>query len=205
MPIAALLRCLGLFSLSGAAIAGNNFCNSSQVTFNDNGVADVYPSAINVVGAPGNITTLTVTINSFSHSFPDDVGFVLVGPGGQALLLQSGAGDSAGVSEQTYTFDDAAAATLPDLAAWSGGTYKPTNFYLANDNYPAPGPLTTYSNPGPGGAGTATLASVFAGTSANGTWNLFAADFASGDTGDFAGWCIAFTGVPVSLQSFSVD
>jgi subtilisin-like proprotein convertase family protein len=207
MHISKPLLCFTLLGISGSALAGGppGFCNSSPITIADAATASVYPSAITVSGAPGNITGVTLTINGFSHDFPDDVGIVLVGPTGQALLLQSGAGDAAPVSNVSYSFDDAAAATLPDLAAWAGGSYKPTN-YTGADNFPAPGPGTTYANPGPANTGTATLASAYAGTTSNGTWNLYVADFASGDDGAIAGgWCINFTGTPVSLQSFSVD
>lgn len=158
-----------------------------------------------MTGAPGSITGVTVSLFGFSHAFPDDVGLVLVGPGGQALLLQSGAGDAAPVSGVSYSFSDTASGPLPDLTARTSGSFKPTN-YLGTDTYPAPGPGTTYSNPGPSGGGTATFASVFGGTTSNGTWNLFAVDFATGDAGSIAnGWCIDFTGTPVSLQQFSVD
>jgi len=205
MHIAKYLIGLGCTVLSGAALAGStNYCNAAAITINDNAVAGLYPSAISVSGAPGSITGLTVSLAGFNHAFPDDVGIVLVGPGGQALLLQDGAGDAAPVST-SYGFDDASASVLPDLTAWTAGAYKPTAFY-GGDNFPAPGPGTTYGNPGPFGAGTATLASTYAGTSANGTWNLYVVDFASGDSGSIAGgWCLAFSGTPVSLQKFSVD
>lgn len=205
MHIKKSLLFLGFTVLSGAAQAGvTGFCNSAPITIADDAVAGLYPSAVSVVGAPGSITGVVVTLNGFSHSFPDDVGIVLVGPGGQALLLQSGAGD-AGAVNATYSFTDTASGPLPDLTGWASGNYKPTN-YLGTDNFAAPGPGTTYANPGPSGGGTATFASVYGGTTSNGTWNLFVADFAAGDAGAISGgWCIAFTGTPVSLQHFSVD
>lgn len=204
MHIAKSLLCLGCLGLSGSALAGNPFC-SGAITIADNAIASPYPAAIAVTGAPGSITGVIVSISGFTHTYPDDVGMVLVGPGGQALLLQSGAGDEASdASGLNYTFDDAAATVLPDLTAWTSGSYKPTAYY-GGDNFPAPGPGTTYGNPGPFGGGTATLASTYAGTSANGTWNLYVADFAGGDVGSITNWCINFTGTPVSLQQFSVD
>lgn len=206
MHIKKSLLFLCFLAASGAAQAGTTgFCNAAPITITDNATASLYPSPVSVVGAPGSITGVVVTLNGFSHAFPDDVGIVLVGPGGQALLLQSGAGDAAAVSSVSYAFSDSAASVLPDLTAWSSGSYKPTN-YLGSDNFPAPGPGVTYANPGPAGGGTATFASVYGGTTSNGTWNLFVADFASGDAGSISGgWCINFTGTPVSLQQFSVD
>ena len=194
---------LGLALFSTLAVAGNGFCNAAPITIVDNAAADVYPSAITVSGAPGSITSVSVQINGFSHTFPDDVGMVLVGPGGQALLLQDGAGDDPDMVGVTYFFSDAAAAQLPDLTAWTAGTYKPTA-YTTGDNFGAPGPGTTYASPAP--SGSATLSSVYSGTSANGTWNLFVEDFVAGDSGSISGgWCISFAGTPVRLQDFSVD
>lgn len=203
MYIAKYLFCLGCLGLSGPVLAGNNNC-AGAIALTDNSTATPYPSTINIGGAPTSITGVTVAINGFNHAFPDDVGLVLVGPGGQALLLQSGAGDASPVSGVNYLFDDASASVLPDLTAWTSGSYKPTAYY-SGDIFPAPGPGTSYGNPGPAGGGTATLASTYAGTSANGTWRLYAVDFAAGDAGSITNWCLTFTGTPVSLQQFSVD
>jgi subtilisin-like proprotein convertase family protein len=199
---------LGAMLASGVALAGTpGFCNNAAITLNDAANGSPYPSAITVVGGPGSITGVTVTLNGVSHTYPDDLGIALVGPTGAALLLQSGAGDeNSALNNVSYSFADAAAAQLPDLTGWAGGSYKPTSHYGAGDSFPAPGPGLTYGNPGPGGGGTATLASVYNGTTSNGTWNLYAVDFANGDAGQIAGgWCIAFTGTPVSLQQFSVE
>jgi hypothetical protein len=205
MHIAKCLLGIGCCALSGAALAGSGFCSSAPLTIADNTTATPYPSAISVTGGPGSITSVIVQLAGFSHPFPDDVGIVLVGPTGLALRLQGGAGDAnSAVSGLTYTFDDAATNTLPDLAGWTAGSYKPTTYYGA-ENFPAPGPGTTYGNPGPFNAGTATFANTYAGTTSNGTWNLYVVDFASGDAGSLSQWCISFTGTPVMLQRFSVD
>ena len=196
---------LGLALFSSLAVAGNSNCNVSAITINDAAVASIYPSAITVSGAPATISSVSVTISGFSHTFPDDVAIALVGPGGQALLLQDGAGDDPDMVGVTYTFADAGATQLPDLTAWTVGTYKPTTYYTG-DSFPAPGPLTAYGSPGPAGGGTATFSSVYAGTNANGTWNLYVEDLVGGDSGSISGgWCLAFAGTPVTLQDFSVD
>ena len=209
MRFARVILCVGIAASSGVVMAGGppQSCNTGAITLADAANGSPYPSSLVVSGGPGNITGLTVTLNEVSHTYPDDIGIVLVGPTGAALVLQSGAGDNASaLSNVTYTFADTAAGQLPDLTGWANGSYKPTSHYGATDNYPAPGPGVTYGNPGPGGGGTATLASTYAGTTANGTWNLFAIDFASGDSGQIAGgWCMSFTGTPVSLQHFSID
>jgi subtilisin-like proprotein convertase family protein len=205
MHIAKIALCMACLGLPGVALAGvAGFCSTGPITINDDGIASPYPSAAAVTGAPGSISGMTVTLNGFTHAFPDDVGIVLVSPLGQGLLLQAGAGDAAPVNSVTYSFDDSGATVLPDLTAWGGGVYKPTNYYPP-DNFPAPGPGTSYADPGPANAATATFSSIYGGTQSNGTWNLYVVDFAEGDAGQIASWCIRFTGTPVSLQHFSVD
>src|SRR4051812_34105625 len=70
------------------------FTNSTPITINDNTTANPYPSTIAVSGLSGTIPTtpgsVKVTINGFSHTFPDDVAMLLVGPTGAALLIQDG-------------------------------------------------------------------------------------------------------------------
>lgn len=185
---------------------GATFTNSSPITITDASTASTYPSVINVSGLSGTITQVKVTINGYSHTFSDDVGFVLVGPTGAALSIQDGAGDNPDLVNVTYTLADSGATVLPDLTAWAAGTYKPTNYYFPLDSYPAPGPGTTYSNPGPAGAGTATFASVYNGTAPNGNWNLYIADFVGGDSGNISGgWSIEITTNAIVNQQHVVD
>lgn len=163
-----------------------------------------YPSSITVAGLAGTVKKVKVTLINFSHTFPDDVGVVLVAPGGQALLLMDGAGDDPDVVNVTLTFADGAP-VLPDSEAPTSGTYKPTTYYTG-DSFPAPGPLLAYDNPGPAGGGTATFASTFAGASPNGTWNLFVRDMVSGDAGSIAGgWSLTLvTEAPVDFDGNAV-
>jgi hypothetical protein len=134
-----------------------------------------------------------VTLNGFSHTFPDDVGVVLVGPTGAALVLQNGAGDGTDAVNLTYTLSDSGAGYLPTAGIWGPGTYLPTSYYTG-DVFPPPGPGTSYGNPGPAGGGTATFASVFGGTNPTGNWSLYVVDFVGGDQGEFSGgWSIDVT------------
>ena len=189
-----------LLILAGASvksIAQNIFSNPNTITINDLSTATPYPSTITVSGLSGTIAStpgsVKVTLNGFTHTFPDDVGIVLVGPTGAALLLQDGAGDDPDMTNITYSLSDAGTSQLPDTTAWATGIYKPTTYY-AGDSFPAPGPGTTYGSPGPFGGGTATFSSVFGGTNPNGVWKLYVADFVSGDAGQISGgWSIDFT------------
>jgi Ca2+-binding RTX toxin-like protein len=181
---------LGVFAAPASAVV---FTNSSTITINDNANATPYPSNIVVSGVSGNVTDVNVTLNDFTHSFPDDVGVVLVGPTGAALLLQDGAGDDPDVNAIDTTFNDSAAGFLPNLTAWASGSYRPTAYY-AGDAFPDPGPGTAYVNPGASGGGR--LASTFNGTSPNGTWSLYVRDFVGGDSGSIAGWSLELNNPP---------
>jgi subtilisin-like proprotein convertase family protein len=120
-----------------------------------------------------------------NHTFPDDIDVLLVGPGGQKLLLMSDAGGSDDLANNTYTFDDTAAATLADGALNASGTYKPSNFGTG-DTFPAPAPVGPYPDP--------QLLSVFNGVNPNGTWSLYVFDDVGGDIGNInLGWELNIT------------
>lgn len=147
------------------------------------GNASPYPNTINVSGLVNSgVTVKSVTLNAFSHELPDDVDIVLVSPSGQSVILMSDAGGNVPATGQTFTFDDAAAATLFDAAFNPSGTYKPTN-YGAGDIWPAPGP---------GGTPSSTTLSTFSGN-ANGNWSLYVVDDATGNIGFISSWSITLS------------
>src|SRR5439155_13421457 len=94
----------------------------------DHGPAAPYPSTIPVSGLTGAVDKVTVTLNNFSHSFPDDVDIMLVSPTGQKVMLMSDCGGGHGVTNASITISDAAASNLPDSTQITSGTYKPTDF-----------------------------------------------------------------------------
>src|SRR5207248_915982 len=51
------------------------FSNTAAITIPDHGIANPYPSAINVNGLSGVVSKVTVTVNNFSHTYPHDVGW----------------------------------------------------------------------------------------------------------------------------------
>ena len=148
--------------------------------------ASPYPSVINVLGVPGVVASLRVAINNLGHSNPDDLDVLLVGPGGQAVLLMSDCGGSADVRGVTLVFDDAATNSLPDNSQIVSGEFKPSNF----------GSGDTFSAPAPAGAYVTNL-SVFAGTSPNGAWSLYVMDDANNNAGGITnGWRLELTMQP---------
>jgi subtilisin-like proprotein convertase family protein len=152
------------------------------------GPASPYPSSITVSGVPSTVDKVTVTINSFSHTFPGDVAVLLVAPSGQKMVLLGNVGGGTDAVNATLTFDDAAATAVP--TAIVSGTYRPTAGN-ANPLFPNPAPPGPY--PLPPTAGAATLASIFTGINPNGTWSLYVNDSAAIDVGQILGWSLTLT------------
>lgn len=130
-----------------------------------------YPSTIAVSGETA-VGKVTVTLTGVTHTFPNDIEAMLVGPGGQNLvLLADVCGGRPGIADVTLTFDDSGTDAFP----CSTGTYLPVN--SGDTSFPAPAPTPS----------TATKLSVFSGTNANGTWSLFVSDDESQDAGLISG------------------
>jgi len=142
---------------------------------NDSGPAAPYPSTIAVSGLVGPITKITVMLTGLSHTFPSDIGAMLVAPNGDSIVLMAVAGSNVSVSGVTLTFDDTAANSLPPFSQLTSGTYKPSD--LVPFIYPAPSPERPNK----------TTLSGMTGIDPNGTWKLFVVDVGSGDVGSLSG------------------
>ena len=146
-----------------------------------------YPSHITVSGLSSSISKVTVTLSNLSHTFPDDLDLLVVGPSGgtQNLILMSDVGGNTAVNSVTLTLDDAAGASLPDAGPLVGGTFKPTNASgTGTESFPSPAPAPSANT---------TLAGAFQGADPNGVWRLYVTDDASGDVGTLGGWSLNFT------------
>jgi len=230
--LAALALCL----FGGASAAQSVFSNATTILLPLSGTgsaseavpgspAGPFPSQIVVSGMGTSISKLTVTIRDFRHVGPDDIDMLLVGPGGQKMLIWSDAGGlnstcganldnfacnngdfvgtgipaNPGSPGPTITLDDAATGSLPDSALLTSGTFKPTNYGSTGDLFPSPAPAQPYLSPAP--AGTATFASVFNTTNPNGTWSLYVADDGTAFTGRiFSGWSLTITASGSTLE-----
>jgi subtilisin-like proprotein convertase family protein len=156
----------------------------TPISIPNSGQASPYPSDI-VVSGVETVQKVTVTINSLTHTFPDDLNFLLVGPAGQNAIIWSDRGDGFDVSNIVVTLDDDAAIPLPDSTVITSGTYQPANSGTG-DTWPAPAPAPL---------GDSAL-SIFNGTDPNGTWSLYLVDDAGGDLGTISGgWTLTITGV----------
>ncbi|MGD9875083.1 MAG: S8 family serine peptidase [Kiritimatiellia bacterium] len=153
--------------------------NTSSITLTDNSKASPYPSTISVAGLAGTVSKVVVTLNGFSHTWPEDVDIILVSPDGEKVCLMGAVGGGTAVSGLTLTFDDDAAGAVPTPII--SGTYQPGGSPWA---MPTPGPEEPY----------AVMLSEFNGGNPNGVWSLYAADQAEGDSGSISGgWKITVT------------
>ena len=119
-----------------------------------------------------------------SHTAPDDLDLLLVGPGGLQALVMADAGSSLDVEHLRFAIDDEGATQLPDAAPITDTRYQPAN-YAGPDTFPAPAPDLVGN----------TSLSVFDGHSAAGVWRLYAMDDAPLDTGAIDAW-----GLRIRLQ-----
>jgi large repetitive protein len=191
---------LVVFLLVGVMVApagAVTFSNPALITIPSLGAATPYPSPIAVSGL-GTITDVNVTLTGVSHTYPDDIGVLLVGPLGQNVMLMHDVGADVDISGIGLTFDDAAVGSLPDSALLASGTYKPTVGTSAGFGSTGPPPA-----PAPAGPYGTTL-SVFNGTNPVGTWNLYVYDDTTTDTGSISGgWSLSITAQAPTITSFS--
>jgi subtilisin-like proprotein convertase family protein len=160
----------------------NLFVQSSPdaIAIPDIGAAQPYASEKQISGNQGTITKATVTLSNFSHTAPDDADVMLVAPNGRRIVLMSDVGGNTEVGGLNLTFDDAAASSLPDNAALTSGTFKPTDFE-PGDAFPAPAPSGV----------TGTTLDAFYGSAPNGNWKLFVVDDNGENSGSIAGsWSV---------------
>ncbi|MDQ6631193.1 MAG: proprotein convertase P-domain protein, partial [Verrucomicrobiota bacterium] len=178
-------KLLNLFAISLTFIAPSvwagtySFANTNVITINDNTIATPYPSGILVAGIPANekIDKITVTFHNLSHTYPADIDILLLGPTGTNLILFSDAGGGHPISGETITLDDDAPDLLPQFGQIVSGIFKPANYPVVVDPFPAPAPAPS----------SATNLSVFKGTNPNGTWRLYVVDDQFQDSGGIAG------------------
>ena len=195
--------CLVLAALAAAPASAATYSNPTPIldpSFNVVGAHALapYPSTISVAGEAGTITKARVTLLDVYGGDEDTLDVLLVGPGGSTILISdvcSTGGYLPSFVHFNFTFDDEAAAAMPDACSPSfqpvTGSWKPTN-YDTSDNFPGVAP------PYPLG-----LANV-RGTSPNGDWNLYAVDDAYPDPVTInGGWTLDLTtsGAPATTAA----
>jgi subtilisin-like proprotein convertase family protein len=192
----AAVAALGLASAASAA----TFSNNEGITINDGsqfcysygvaiaaGKASPYPSVIAVDGLGSSVTDVNVTVSGLSHTWPDDIGLLLVSPTGQSAILMTDSGGDFDhpASGINLTFDDAASGTIPPTGGLESGTYRPTEGTTTANcsaplSFPDPAPARPYSS----------SLSVFNSTNPNGIWKLYVIDDTLRDVGSISGWSL---------------
>jgi subtilisin-like proprotein convertase family protein len=152
--------------------------SSTSIAIPDSGMAATYPSQLSFSGVVGTVIDVNVQLHGLQHGSLDDLDIMLVGPGGQNVLLMSDAGGGPASDIPLY-FDDDVPSSLPDSTAPTVTNYRPTN-YGAGDTFPAPAPAPTGS-----------ALSAFDGSDPNGIWQLFIVDDSAGQSGSLTtGWTL---------------
>lgn len=140
------------------------------------GVADPYPSTVELGGLQGVVTKVEVSL-VLSHESPEDLDLLLVGPGGENAIIMSDVGDGTAVDDVELVLADDADTELPIGAELVSGRFEPTNN----------GGGDTFPDPAPAPSGDSNLA-VFVGTDPNGEWSLYVVDDATDNTGTIRSW-----------------
>jgi subtilisin-like proprotein convertase family protein len=151
----------------------------SVVDIPPRGTGVPYPSTIRVSDVEGVVTDVNVTLDGFRHGFPNDLDVLLVGPGGQSVVLAEGVGGAEPVQDVTITFDDDGVPLTDQQAPSDETTFRPSS--NAGDGFGFNGPGAV--PPPPHGSALG----VFDGTDPNGTWSLFVFDDGPRDAGQIAG------------------
>ena len=149
-----------VLTVSTLVTGTRSFTNAAAITIPDSGTASLYPSTIDVAGMGGTVSNVTVSLRGLSHTRPDDLDLLLVGPGGQKAILFSDVGGANSLANINVTLSDAGSA-MPNNNRINAGTYRPSNFSPA-DTFPSPAPASPYLS---------TL-SAFNGQTPNGAWSL---------------------------------
>jgi hypothetical protein len=159
-------------------VSTQTYSNIGTMTIPASGKASPFPCTIPVTGITNPVVKVTVTLNGYSHTRPDDVGIMVAGPGGQTVGLMDGCGGTTAVTNLTLAFSDSAAAELPKSStgtALTSGTWLPSN-YNPSDSYSAPAPSPPF------GTNITAL-----GATPNGTWSLYCNDFSAPYGGSISG------------------
>ncbi len=153
---------------------------STPISIPDIGSATPYPATLAVAGLTGVIEDVAVRLEGLTHTYPEDLDILLVGPGGQRAMFMSDVGGLDDVANITLTFQDGAPPPSPTHLVT--GTFSPSNI-SPTESLPAPAPPGPYPTP----------LSVFHNTDPNGTWQLYIEDDFTVDVGTLTGFSLVFS------------
>ncbi|MDQ6804016.1 MAG: Ig-like domain-containing protein, partial [Actinomycetota bacterium] len=210
-------------ALAAAPAGATVFSNPASIALNDpnsqmgighdnTATASPYPSTIAVSGLTGTVSSVSLTLNSVSYAFSQDLSVLLVAPGGQTFVpvadLGPNGGATAPANNSTLTISDSGTAATQFTPWGSSATFKPIACGGFNQTWPAPAPGGPYGNQPPPvnsnpDCNSQTLASAFNGANPNGTWSLYVITTAGGDgTGAIAGgWSLNITAASLTATT----
>jgi subtilisin-like proprotein convertase family protein len=144
------------------------------------------------------VADVNVVLDNVSHTWPDDIDVVLVGPTGADVILMSDVGDDDDISGIDIGFSDGAGA-LPDTTVISSGTYRPTQGAIGGASA-----CCGFAGTVPTGPAFGSTLSVFNGTAPNGTWSLYVYDDTGSDSGSISsGWDLEIIMAAPTITSFT--
>ena len=169
------------------------------ITIRDKDSAAPYPATIDVSGLSSKILQTVVTINGFSHTYPKDVGMLLVSPDLSkkiVLMNQAGGGNSIyGSNAITLVFNQTNSVAVPRDQSLQSTGYKPADY---SSGYVFP---TDPTRPTATSGTYSTSLDSLAGMDPNGTWLLYVVDQVANDSGMISNalgaWKISFITQPV--------
>lgn len=145
--------------------------------------ANPFPSEINVQNVSGTVSKVEVALTGLTHQYSGDMDIMLIGPGGQKVVLMSDS-SQANLSGVNLTFKDSGSALPPEASNFDipSGNYKPSDY----------GVLADFTGTGVDSIGAVTsLNTAFANQNPNGVWKLYIVDDAQEIAGSvIGGWSI---------------
>jgi subtilisin-like proprotein convertase family protein len=186
--------CLGTSAFAQSVFTTNLTVNTSVPDNNPSGLA----SAFTVSGLGGTISNITVSVN-ITGGFNGDLFAYLTGPGGYAVLLNR-VGESS-TNANGYANTGFALTFLtggPDIHSYGAGAYSTngtgqlTGLWGADGRTNSPFAAASAFD----SAARTALLDSFIGSTANGTWGFFIADYASGDIATLVSYSVSITMVP---------
>lgn len=157
----------------------NQFRNTDSISITAGNMT--LPSPITVTGGPTNVFRIRVTFYDVSHTRPDDIDALIVGPNGARYVLQGSVGGITPIDPNapvTLTFFDSSPNVLPDNGPLVRGSFLPTTCQTPVTSFPAPAPGGPYVEPGCtiARAANQTMYGNFGLIDGNGTWTLYVRD-----------------------------
>jgi subtilisin-like proprotein convertase family protein len=132
-----------------------------------------------VSGVPAGsvVTDVKLHLHHVDHERSYDIDALLVSPDNKRMIAMSDVGGF-DVLDAEIILTDSAENPLPDTAPLFSGTFRPSNYGSLIDKFPAPAPPKPYQS----------SFSIFRGSPAAGTWQLFIYDDASRRFGSIGAW-----------------